>query len=89
MDLTTRNLSYNQTTYKLQLWDTAGQEKYRSLVPNYIRDAHCVVFVYDVNDQKSLNSLVHWYEMYKNYEPEGAIAILVGNKIDQKEKRQV
>ncbi len=75
--------------YKLQLWDTAGQEKYRSIVPNYIKSAHCAVFVYDVSDERSLNNLVYWYEMYKEHEPDGAIAILVGNKVDRREERQV
>ena len=39
--------------YRLQLWDTAGQEKFRSLIPAYLRDAHCAVFVYDVTNPES------------------------------------
>jgi len=44
-----KNVFFEGVVYRLQLWDTAGQEKFKSLVPNYIRDAHCAVFVYDVS----------------------------------------
>lgn len=38
----------------MQLWDTAGQERFRSLIPNYMKDAHCAVMVYDVTKKSSL-----------------------------------
>lgn len=44
-----RHIQYRNRKYKLELWDTAGQEKYRSLVKNYLKDADCALFVYDVN----------------------------------------
>jgi len=42
-------IEYGGKKYKLELWDTAGQEKYRSLVKNYLKNADCALFVYDVN----------------------------------------
>ena len=45
---------------KAQIWDTAGQEKFKSLVPNYIRDAHCAVFVYDISRVESFNNVDSW-----------------------------
>ena len=44
-----KTLSYRGRKYRLELWDTAGQEKYRSLVRNYLRDTDCALFVHDVN----------------------------------------
>lgn len=41
-------MTIDKKTFRLQLWDTAGQEKYKSLVPAYLRDANCAVFVVDV-----------------------------------------
>ena len=38
---------------KAQIWDTAGQEKFKSLVPSYLRDAHCAVFVYDISNKNT------------------------------------
>ena len=48
IDFLVKSVVYQGKIYRLQLWDTAGQEKFKSLVPNYIRDAHCAVFVYDI-----------------------------------------
>lgn len=52
-----KNIHYKQHMYRLLLWDTAGQEKFRSLVPAYLRDADCAVFVYDVTRQETLIGL--------------------------------
>lgn len=55
VDYRTKMCSYNHSKYKLELWDTAGQEKYRSLVKGYLRGANACVFVYD---QASKNVLI-------------------------------
>jgi small GTP-binding protein len=54
IDFLSRNLTVNNSTFRLQLWDTAGQEKYKSLVPAYLRDANAAIFVYDVSRKESL-----------------------------------
>ncbi len=46
------------------MWDTAGQERYRSLIPTYLKNAHCVVFVYDVTKSKTLEGLQDWYKLF-------------------------
>ena len=62
------------------MWDTAGQERYRSLIPTYLKNAHCVVFVYDVTKTKSLDNLSDWYKLFAEYQE--APGIVVGNKTD-------
>ena len=62
------------------MWDTAGQERYRSLIPTYLKNAHCVVFVYDVTSVKSLENLTHWHKMFTEHQI--APGIVVGNKTD-------
>ena len=47
IDFLSRNITLNQRTFRLQLWDTAGQEKYKSLVPAYLRDANAAILVYE------------------------------------------
>lgn len=84
-----KNIHYQGAVYRLQLWDTAGQEKFKSLVPNYIRDAHCAVFVYDITRRDSFDGIDSWLELYRNYHSEDAVAILVGNKADLREDRKV
>lgn len=60
IDFLSRNLTVNNSTFRLQLWDTAGQEKYKSLVPAYLRDANAAIFVYDVTRKESLENVRKW-----------------------------
>lgn len=53
VDFIMKNVVFEGAVYKLQLWDTAGQEKFKSLVPSYLRDAHCAVFVYDTSNKNT------------------------------------
>jgi small GTP-binding protein len=66
----------------LQVWDTAGQEMYRSLVPVYLRGARAALLVYDVTDVNSFGSLGHWFDILAEVVPSGASLFVVANKID-------
>jgi small GTP-binding protein len=65
----------------LQVWDTAGQEAYRSLVPVYLRGARAALLVYDVTEQISFDSVPGWHELLQVVHS-GAAIFLVANKID-------
>lgn len=65
IDFLSRNLTMGSSTYRLQLWDTAGQEKYKSLVPAYLRDANAAIFVYDLTRKESLQNLRNWVQLYR------------------------
>lgn len=68
---------------KISIWDTAGQEKYNSLVPLYIRGCDIIMFVASVDNRKSVENLEMWYELSKEYYPDGLPnCIFVINKID-------
>ena len=67
---------------KLQIWDTAGQEKYRSIAKIYYKDAKIAILVYDVNDRLSLSHLQSWGEDLMNHSSKDIILAVVGNKID-------
>lgn len=67
----------------LQLWDTAGQEKYRSLVPLYFRGASCFLFIYDVTNYESFANIPEWIRLVK--EKNGMltpVCFLISNKVD-------
>ncbi|KAK8866328.1 hypothetical protein M9Y10_009289 [Tritrichomonas musculus] len=66
----------------LQVWDTAGQEMYRALVPVYLRGAQAAILVYDITDRESFKSINHWYEILVDVVSTGTPIFLVGNKID-------
>jgi small GTP-binding protein len=66
----------------LQLWDTAGQEVYRALVPIYLRGARAGVLVYDTTDRESFASLGHWHHLLAGAVGDGVALFVVGNKVD-------
>jgi Ras-related protein Rab-8A len=74
---------------RLTLFDTAGQERFRSLAKNYIRKANGILLVYDISDKLTFISLGKWMENIKEELGDKLPIILVGNKTDLKEKREV
>ena len=89
IDFFTKNLFYEDKTIRLILWDTAGQERFRSLIPSYLKNAHCIIIVYDITNKESFNSLNHWLNDAKENTIEGTIFVICGNKVDLKEKRVI
>ena len=73
---------------RLQLWCTAGQENYRSIIKSYYKDSHLMAFVYDISARDSFNSISKWVEDVKT-QNENAKFLLVGNKCDLEEERRV
>lgn len=76
-------------TVRLQLWDTAGQERFRSLIPSYIRDSSVAVVVYDISNAKSFQNTRKWVDDVRGERGNDVIIVLVGNKTDLNDKREV
>jgi small GTP-binding protein len=89
VDFLMKTLNLNGKTVKLQLWDTAGQEKYKSMVASYYRGANVALVVFDITSHASFDSLPVWIENYYKNGPEEKNIILIGNKKDMEESRQV
>jgi len=94
--LTTLGVEYKQKLYNIngkpvsiQVWDTAGQEKFRTISPIYYRKVDGVVLVFDITDQNSFESVDFWMKNLADHASEDIKIILVGNKIDLDEKRVV
>ncbi|CAH0025501.1 unnamed protein product [Clonostachys rhizophaga] len=88
--LTTEQTMYlEDRTVRLQLWDTAGQERFRSLIPSYIRDSSVAVVVYDISNAKSFQNTKKWIDDVRAERGNDVIIVLVGNKTDLNEKREV
>ena len=73
----------------LLLYDTSGQEKFRSLIPMYTRDANIILLVYDVTSKDSFLHLSDWLRDLTNVEKEEVIFAVVGNKTDLDDRREV
>ena len=73
----------------LQIWDTAGQEKYQSLGPIYYRNSNIGIFVYDQNNEESFNSLKNWIKLYYSVVSNNNLIYIVGNKSDLEENNNI
>ena len=77
-------------TIKFDIWDTAGQEKYRALAKIFYKDAKVIILVYDITDQRSFDEVKsYWYEMVKNNADRDAMIAIVANKSDLYDSAQV
>ena len=85
--------SYSETRngklIELQIWDTAGQEQYRSLGPIYFRSSAGAILVFDLTNQKTFDSLDEWLTSFRNVGGENTVVIVVGNKSDLSDKRVI
>jgi len=74
---------------KIQIWDTAGQEAFKSITRSYYRGAIAGLLMYDITNRNSFNNISKWLDETKNFAKETIVLCLVGNKSDLEEKRQV
>ncbi|KAI8918544.1 hypothetical protein PhCBS80983_g01574 [Powellomyces hirtus] len=89
IDFLSKTMYMEDRTVRLQLWDTAGQERFRSLIPSYIRDSSVAVVVYDITNRNSFMNTTKWVDDVRAERGNDVIIVLVGNKTDLSEKRQV
>jgi small GTP-binding protein len=74
---------------KAQIWDTAGQERYRAITNAYYRGAVGALLVYDVTNMQSFQHVSDWLRELKQFADANIVILLVGNKTDLKDKREV
>ena len=83
MEFYSLSVKLNNILIKLQIWDTCGQETYRSLITNFYRSSSLGVMVYAIDDIKSFNDLDFWIREIKSNNSPDTKLILVGNKLDR------
>ena len=74
---------------KIQIWDTAGMERYRSITNAYYKGAKGVIVLYDICRKKSFENVDKWIDDFKSKADDDAVIILIGNKSDLDDKREV
>ena len=89
LDFQSKNVQIENQDIHLLLYDTAGQEKFRSLIPMYTRDANIILLVYDITNRDSFNHLPDWLKDLTNINVDEVIFAIVANKIDLNSKREV
>ena len=84
-----KNIIIKEKIYRVQIWDTAGEETFRSITRSYYKNSVCAFVVYDVTNKNTFTNVKNWVDDCKKQTPKNVIMILVGNKIDLEDKREV
>jgi len=89
VDFKIRTVDVDGRTVKLQLWDTTGQERFRTITSSYYRGAHGFAVVFDVSDSSSFSNVSRWMQEVSRYASDTSSKILLGNKADLEDVRAV
>lgn len=90
VDFKLKTIKLDKDRIRLELWDTAGMERYRTIYNSYYHSAHGVMVVYDITDRRSFENLKnYWLNEVRMHAPQNAVLMLVGNKCDLTEQRKV
>lgn len=84
-----RMVTINDRQIKLQIWDTAGQESFRSITRSYYRGAAGALLVYDITRRETFNHLARWLEEARQNANSNMVVMLIGNKADLEHRRAV
>ena len=74
---------------KLQIWDTAGQDRFRSITKNYYKGSHGIILIYDVTSLKTFENVKSWISQINEEISDKVVIYLVANKIDMETERKV
>jgi len=86
IDFKVRTIELDGKKVKLQIWDTAGRERFRTITNAYYRGATGILLVYDVGNVQSFNNIQNWLQSIEMHADESVVKILIGNKCDMPNK---
>ena len=89
LEYSSKDIKIKDKTYRVSLWDTAGQEEFRSISRGYYKSAVCGLVVYDITNRDSYEHISSWVEDCLAQSPKTVFMVLVGNKSDLNEQRKV
>ena len=89
IEFANKHLIYNNTDYLIQIWDTAGQENFRSVTRAYYKASAVAMVVYDITKEESFEHIQSWLKDCKDLAPKTVLLVLVGNKTDLEDQRVI
>ncbi|KAK2920496.1 hypothetical protein Q8A73_002700 [Channa argus] len=89
IDFKIRTIELDGKKIKLQIWDTAGQERFRTITTAYYRGAMGIMLVYDITNEKSFDNIRNWIRNIEEHASSDVERMVLGNKCDINDKRQV
>ena len=84
-----KNIDIEGQTFRIQIWDTTGQENFRCLTRSYFKNSVCAIITYDITNKQSFDNIQDWINEVKNQVSNKVLLVLVGNKIDLEKERIV
>jgi len=85
VDFKVKRVKIGDDEVHIQIWDTAGQQKFHKITTAYYRGAHGILLVYDVTSQRSLQNISYWMDNIKQHSSNKVNIALIGNKVDMRE----
>ena len=79
----------NKIGYELNIWDTCGEERFRSVSRQYYKDANAVLLIFDLTNRESFDGLQRWFTDIQNFSSQNIEISVLGNKSDETDKRSV
>ena len=79
----------NGKNIKLQIWDTAGQDRFRAITKNYYKGANGIILIYDVTSIQTYENVKNWITQIREEASKNVVIYIAGNKIDMEEERKV
>ena len=84
-----KNIEMDKKIYRIQIWDTAGQENFRSIARAYYKNSVCACVVYDISNHSSFEDIQVWIDDCTKQTAKSVLLFLIGNKTDLNDKREV
>jgi len=79
----------DELSLDVNIWDMGGEEKYKALFPQYVKGATAALILYDTTNKETIDDVNSWVEIVNDYASEDIIKVLIGTKIDLKDKREI
>lgn len=89
VDFKVKTIQVGDKSAKLQIWDTAGEERFRTITSSYYRGSHAIFICFDLTDESSYENIKSWMEEKERYCPDSVYVTIVGTKSDLRSKRKV
>ena len=84
-----KNIEIKTKKYRIQIWDTAGAENFRSITRSYYNNSVCAIVVYDITNRESFANVSTWIKDIQNNASKAITLVLIGNKVDLNNIREV
>ena len=89
VDFKTKQIELDDHSIKMQIWDTAGHEKFRTITTSYYKSAQAIIILYDITQKSSFDHIRNWITKIDKFGKQGVLKVIVGNKLDLENNRKI